>query len=59
MSGSGNSVRDTLAGKELIGFTNSSPHGDRTVRRASSAKVTVKPIGPADGTKKPAPDGGA
>jgi hypothetical protein len=41
MSGSGKSIRDSLAGKELTGFKKSSEQGDRAVERASSAKVTI------------------
>lgn len=41
MSGSGKSIRDLLASKELIGFKRAPEHGDRAVERASSAKVTV------------------
>ena len=35
------SIRDSLAGKELIGFTSSSGQEGRAIERASSAKVTT------------------
>jgi hypothetical protein len=35
------SIRELLAGKELIGFRKPSVDGERAVERASSAKVTV------------------
>lgn len=41
MTGGNKSVRDLLAGKELIGFKKASAEGSRAVDRASSAKVTV------------------
>lgn len=56
MSGSGKSMRDALAGKELIGFAKSSERGNRTVQRASTTKVDIvkAPDRPVDGTKTPA-----
>lgn len=41
MSNNEKSIRDLLAGKELIGFKKPAADGDRAVERASSAKVTV------------------
>lgn len=41
MSENGKSIRDSLAGKDLIGFTSSAGRDGHAIERASSAKVTT------------------
>jgi hypothetical protein len=61
MSGNGKSIRDALAGKELIGFARSSEHGKGTLQRASTTKIDIvkAPEPPVSGTKQSAGGGRA